>query len=200
MSKYYEYAEIPLNIFLFYLTFYVFAPILHELGHIVVLYTFHCPYFSRIDIVFLRSFFGKTYQNCVLSPIKQFLVYIAGITTTSLFGLIFAILDVELTKKGKLREAITCIFISIGFFMNTAVYFFEDVGDVKFALEAIGMSAYSHFIKLIGVSIILFALIIMLLNLIHHMEIELEIAVAEEEGRKEDEVKTRKQHSRRPKE
>ncbi len=76
--------------------------------------------------------------------------------------------------------------------MNTAVYFFEDVGDVRFALESIGMSAYTPFIKLMGISIVLFTSIIMLLNLIHHMEIELEIAISEEEEKKK-KTKVRKE-------
>ena len=169
----YEYGAIIAGVMVLWITFYFIAPLIHEFGHIMMLKWFDCNYLARMDIVLLRSFFGEIYETCSLTSWKQFLVYISGVTITLIVGIIFAVMDIVLTRKHKIDSAIFTIFFSMGFLLNTAVYFLQGTGDIGYALEIMNLFEHGTVIRILGIGFIGLMQIILLISLHHDAEMEI---------------------------
>ncbi len=170
---------------IFLLGFYLIAPLIHELGHIILLKIYGCGYVAHLDIVLLRSFYGKIYEVCEITKVEQLLVYLGGVIMTFFVGFLFLIGDIYLTRKRRVNLAIILASLSMAMFLNTSIYFFQKEGDILYAAQAIGIEGnLMPVMRATGLGIIGLALLLLSISLYHDLQqyiIDIESKIPEED-------------------
>ncbi len=167
-----EYGIIVVGALLFLFGFYIIAPVIHEMGHILMLKYYGCKYVAHLDIVILKSFYGKIYEVCELTKVQQLSVYLGGVILTFVLGFILMVIDIVLTRKRRVNAALLSVALAMSFFLNTSVYFFQNNGDIMYALQAVGLDQnFMPVVKLTGLSILGFMLLILGISLYHDLHL-----------------------------
>jgi hypothetical protein len=144
------------------------APVIHELSHMAFLNVFGCNYSFDIFFAGGTEFYAEIHPLCSLEVSESSAVLAAGVTTTSVAGIILFLLAWRAERLGKLPLSIFLILISFGFLVDPLTYLFRGEGDLVNILSINKATGLFILLPLAGL-LILFLLSIYLFEYTSHI-------------------------------
>ncbi len=141
------------------------APAVHETAHMVSLDMMDCPAYMDMDLEGGMS--ATIHTNCRISPLNTSFVFLSGILSTFMIGILLLSSDIHLTRKNHLEISAFLSYIALGFFYTTSEYFFKEEGDIINALDTLGLPYSTFALKLAGIGLLSACMLYFVMNLIY---------------------------------
>ncbi len=94
---------------LFLTGFYLFGPIAHELGHLMVLKAESCLYTSRYSFNVFSGVRGVFEPSCSLNTLKQYFFYLSGYGLTLITGIVSLLIGSKVDNRNWIMLGLGCL-------------------------------------------------------------------------------------------
>jgi hypothetical protein len=149
----------------------LFAPILHEFSHILMLKILNCDYTFTFHVSPKTGFEFIIEPFCDLNYWQTILLLSSGMLGNVIPGIIFLVLTFWYVKKGKCMRAYLYTIFSGGFFFLPITSFFLKESDLVNILEIVNVKLSHEILYGCGIFLIC-ALLLYLYKMVKFVEVE----------------------------